>query len=260
MGRADRRKGFILRQLRGTEWSQLVDFLTPAFFDVMPVRSLLSQGRELLGNARDTETFRSLQARTRELARARGRPWRIVHPDALGPVVRDEPSEDERRQLGAQVLRLYFDQLYARDAALLDLRAGAFHFDRSSGEVVWAPRSFYVRWQSDFLSALRTMYRGFYREDHGLFMEGVERMALAPAAGVLLEHFGTGDQTAVRFRTAEFHATFHNVFVRCREEGLVLHRNFIALGIYLACLYDLLESLELPFDVRSAFDASQAST
>ena len=69
-------------------------------------------------------------------------------------------------------------------------------------------------------------------------------------------HFGFGedDQRAVRFRSTVFHSTFHQAFVSCRDAGVSLHRNFLALGIYLACLYDLLEALDLEFDVRDAFE------
>ena len=223
----------------------------------MPVSSLFVQGRELLTNMRNTKHFASLCAEIQDHAQARGLPWRIAQPDELMPFALEGATEDERREVGALALRLYFEQIYVRDFAVLDLRATAFRLDRSVGDIVWGPRPFFLRWQPDFLSALRKMYAGFYRADDVLFRQGVARLSLEPAAGVLLDYFGTGDQDAVRFRTAEYHASFHEVFVRCREEGLALHRNFIAFGIYLACLYDLLESLELPFDVRSAFEQAQ---
>ena len=61
-------------------------------------------------------------------------------------------------------------------------------------------------------------------------------------------------QRAVRFDSAIFQTTFHAVFVRCRVQGIQLHRNFLALGAYLATLYDLLEGLDQAFAVRAAFD------
>ncbi len=57
----------------------------------------------------------------------------------------------------------------------------------------------------------------------------------------------------MRFEAKHFHATFHEVFVRCRDAGATLHRNFLALGLHLACLYDALESLAVTFDVREAW-------
>ena len=48
---------------------------------------------------------------------------------------------------------------------------------------------------------------------------------------------------------------FHDIFVRCRDQGVSLHRNFLPLGIYLACLHDHLGTLGGgPFDVRTAFE------
>ncbi len=41
--------------------------------------------------------------------------------------------------------------------------------------------------------------------------------------------------------------------MRCRDERVSLHRNFLALGLYLACLYDGLEGRG-PLDVRDAFE------
>ena len=99
------------------------------------------------------------------------------------------------------------------------------------------------------------MYRGFYGEDDALFERGVRALHLEPATDVLRAHFGEGDQRAVVFETKVFHSSFHDVFVRCRDEGVSLHRNFLALGLYLACLYDALEGRG-PLDVRDAFERS----
>jgi hypothetical protein len=47
----------LLRSLRGSEWSQLADYVSPSFFEVLPARTLWRQARELVGNLTDAEGF-----------------------------------------------------------------------------------------------------------------------------------------------------------------------------------------------------------
>lgn len=48
----------LLRSLRGSEWSQLADHVSPSFFEVLPARTLWRQARELGGNLTDGKHFR----------------------------------------------------------------------------------------------------------------------------------------------------------------------------------------------------------
>ena len=247
----------LLRNARGTEWGQLADYLSPSFFDVMPARQLLSQGRELLRNSSDGAGFAAARAEVEGRLRARGLPLDIVARDAL-PEAGEMGDESARRALGTCALEIYFGQLASADVALLDLRKGRLVSDGDTPPgYLWGPGTLWLRWDADFLPAVRELYLGFYRDDDALFQAGVAKLGLQPAADVLKKHFGEGDQTAVRFRTDVFHSTFHEVFVRCRDEGRALHRNFLALGVYLACLYDGLEALDVSFDVRGAFERVQ---
>ena len=100
---------------------------------------------------------------------------------------------------------------------------------------------------------MRRLYRGFYAGADEEFHAGLDALGLEPAADLFLRHFGEGDQTAVEFEMAQFTKSFHDVFVRCRDHGVRLHRNFVPLGVHLAALYEHLEPLRVPLDVRSAF-------
>jgi hypothetical protein len=84
------------------------------------------------------------------------------------------------------------------------------------------------------------------------------QLGLQDSGDALVSHLGSGDQRSVRFETNAFHTSFHDTFLACRDRGVALHRNFLALGIYLVCLYDVLESLDLEFDVRGAFNRTCA--
>jgi len=108
--------------------------------------------------------------------------------------------------------------------------------------------------QPEFLTGLRNLYAGFYLEDAPRFESGLSQLGLQDSSDALLRHLGSADQRSVRFETSAFHSSFHDTFLACRDRGVALHRNFLALGIYLVCLYGVLESLDLEFDVRRAFE------
>ncbi len=208
-----------LRMLRATEWGQLLDFVSPAFFEVLAARGLAGASRDLIASTRD-------DAGMREIAR------------------------------GQLVLRLYFEQILGAEAALLDLRGSRFAMRGDTLE--WSPTRGCVGWDPAFLDAVRRMYRGFYTDDDAAFRAALAALHLEAAADLFLDHFGVGEQTAVRFEMAHFTRSFHAVFVRCRERGVRLHPNFVALGVYLGALYEHLEGLAVPLGARAAFAKATA--
>jgi hypothetical protein len=218
----------------------------------LPVRALLSQGRALGRNATGGSVRRVREAVQERLDKA-GIAVRI-EPHGESDGIRPDAPPDVRRALGQRALEVYFGQLFSGDEALLDLRFANWSLDASDGEPVWGPRPLWVGWEPDFLSGIRDLYGGFFHGDDALYTRGVVRLGLGDAGDLLRAHFGAGDQSAVRFDSAVFQTTFHDVFVRCRDEGVALHPNFLPLGVYLATLYDLLEGLDQAFDVREAFN------
>jgi hypothetical protein len=163
-----------------------------------------------------------------------------------------------RRRTGDRILEIYFTQIFAGEETILDLRADSFSASEGS-KLHWRPKAFYVQWQFDFLKGLRDLYAGFYLDDEPRFKSGLHQLGLQDSGDALVSHLGSGDQRSVRFETSAFHTSFHDTFLACRDRGVALHRNFLALGIYLVCLYDVLESLDLEFDVRGAFERTCGS-
>ena len=49
----------ILRMLRTTEWGQLLDFVSPSFFEVLSARALAGAARDLIASTRDAAGFRT---------------------------------------------------------------------------------------------------------------------------------------------------------------------------------------------------------
>lgn len=231
------------------EWAALKGFLTPTVFDVLPPRAARRQVAELLGARLHPGEAR----RVREAVGLAG--VRVADDRAPAPERVESLDIRARRARGDRVLTLYFHQLLHRESALLDLRAERFRgepVDAPHGDV-WRPGWLHVRWDPAFLGPLRDLYGGFYTGDDARFDAAVARLSLTPARDVFLAHFGHGDQREVVFRRATFVQTFHDAFVACRDAGVSLHGNFLALGLYLATLYEHLERLDLPFDVRAAY-------
>ncbi|MBT8468311.1 MAG: hypothetical protein KJN97_06140 [Deltaproteobacteria bacterium] len=244
----------IRRAAKGSSWSHFMDYASPALFEVMPLRALLAQGKEFVSNGSDARRYANVREAIASALRARGLEVE------LGPQDDDAerlslPSlpEPVRRETGHRILEIYFTQIFAGRDTILDLRPDSF-FATQGSALRWGPKAFYVEWQPDFLEGLRDLYAGFYLDDEPRFESGLHQLGLQDSGDALVSHLGSGDQRSVRFETSAFHSSFHDTFLACRDRGVALHRNFLALGIYLVCLYDVLESLDLAFDVRGAFE------
>lgn len=249
----------IRRAARGSSWSHFMDYASPALFEVMPMRALLAQGKEFVSNGSDGRRYAAVRERIASSLRTRGLDVELgPQKNSARGLVPAELSENARRQTGDRILEIYFTQIFAGDETILDLRGDSFSTSEGAG-LQWRPKAFYVQWQSDFLQGLRDLYAGFYLDEEARFDAGLLQLGLQDSGDALVSHLGSGDQRSVRFETSAFHTSFHDTFLACRDRGVALHRNFLALGIYLVCLYDVLESLELEFDVRGAFERSCVS-
>ncbi len=228
---------------------RLKDFVSPSFFDVVPARVLWSEGRRLLASRRDAAGFSRVVEQLQSVASGPPVGLELVDPQTLGQTA---AHEDPKRQ-GETVLRLYFAQLAHLDHAALDLRHANFRWN--GDHLRWAPPPLWVQWDADFIRGIRDLYSGFYRDDDPLFRDAARRLNLTPAVDLFVEHFGTGDQRSVLFEQDAFKDSFHSVFVRCRDAGQALSPGFISLGVMLGALYEHLSTLEVPLDVRGAFEA-----
>lgn len=242
---------------KGTNWSDFLDYASPALFEVMPVRALSTQCRELISNGSDDERFSRALRSTAVCLRDRGIEvdvGRAASQDARRPLA--GLAEGARREAGQRVLEIYFAQVFGNDQAILDLRAESFSCNDSAA-LSWNPRAIYVQWQPEFLDGLRDLYGGFYLEEPRRLERGLNQLGMNEGRDALLGLLGRDNPRGVRFDTAEFHRGFHDMFLRYRDRGVALHRNFLALGIYLVCVYNALESLELAFDVARAVERAQ---
>ncbi len=226
---------------RGGHWSDFGDFVSPALFDVMRGGELAHQLKALASGYWERERWVAI------------RQERVKHLAESGVAVELSQSRIgrfTRREDGDEILALYFHQLFAGRCTLLDLRRSSF---RVAHGLKWDPGAFCVEWEPDFLTGLRAVYTGFYTDDEERYQAGLTALGLQRVSDVFFEQFRPGDSGMLAFSLARYRHAFHEVFVRCRDTHTRLHPNFVALGVYLACLYEHLEELGGAYDVRGAF-------
>ncbi len=249
----------LLRLIRATGFKRFLGFVSPAFFDVVSPLGMLGRARGLYANYRDDQGFAESVRRRQQALAAIGERMQVVleGPEDGRPPPAAPLSEADRRRRGEAVLRIYFHQLLTDSPTLLDLSAARF---RGGDPVEWWAGPGHVVWASSFQAAIRRLYAGFYLDDEAEMNGGLQALGLATAAPLFQRHFGEGDQTAVTFSVEHFISSFHEVFMHCKEHGIRLHSDFLPLGIYLATLYEHLEGLKVPLDVRSAFQAANRTS
>jgi hypothetical protein len=170
----------------------------------------------------------------------------------IGPPVLDGKlsAAADKKHLGETVLALYFHQLGTVQPTLLDLSAR--RFTQRDGHLVWSAGAGHVRWDEGFRIGLYDAYRALY--SGGDVAAALAALSLSSAADVFATHMGGGDGRAVIFSVDGFVASFHAIFVHCRDHEIALHPNFLPLGLYLATMVDTLEKLGEALDVGAAFE------
>lgn len=235
-----------------SEWSGLLH-MAPSALGLVAPKDALAQGFELLSNAAHGRRFDSVLTRTQTCLREARVPV-LVDETKRAPVLAkpEALTRPQRRWLGQLALELYFTQLFRVETTILDLWPSHLGVD-AAGDAVWSPRPHYLQWDPAFRGGLRNVYAGFFLNETQRLQDGLNQLRLGAAARPLLQHLGEGHQRSVRFDRGKLESTLHDISKARRSEPTTLHRNFLALGLYLTSLYELLGSLDLAFDVRSAF-------
>jgi hypothetical protein len=218
-----------------SELKGLLEFVSPQFWSVAQPLHLFSVANRLAQNRKDLERWGQVSQRL---------------PDPKGglPVDRVGDASD----VGRAVLEHFFRQILESSTWILDFRPDAFPCWQEPG-LVWAPQVWFYDVSPEFAEGIRGVYLGFYGGDDALFLASLKALGLEAATDAFRAHFGAGNQSAVEFRLKTFQATFGKVFEACAGAGVKLHPDFFVLGISLLTLYENLESLKVPLDVRAAF-------
>ncbi len=240
----------ILNLLRQSEFADLAKLCSPSLFRVLSASAVARSVKALMAS-RAPGLHAALCARHATLHEADG--IRFEPRGASLDTLRDEAA---RIEAGGRLLRLYFRELLHADEALLDLRPASFGLRGTA--MTWTPAPLSVTWSGVFLGGLRDTYRGFYGADDARFRRGLDALELSAAEELFRHHFGD-DPRAVRFSTKEFTHTFGLVFETCARSGAKLSADFLPFGFLLGALYTTLETLDVPLDVRAAFEAVEAA-
>lgn len=238
----------MLKQLfENSDWSTLSQFISPGFFSVMPVKESLGLATRLLKNSRDSEAWNSAKKQVQALLERR------VHLVNTLDVGEQKPSLSF--EAAQKILEIYFFEVLHSPVWILDYRAKSWS-EATSGKLNWNPASFFYEPSEPFREAVRSLYIGFYWDNSQLFEQSMKVLGIQPAEAEIRAHFGLNDQRQIRFKLAEFQATFAKIFKACEKEKARIHYEFGVLGLMLLSLYDALEGIQAPLDVRSAFGSA----
>jgi hypothetical protein len=247
----------IYNLLKKSDWSFLLDFVSPAFFKVIPPLELLSNATALAKRSQETALYRRAQndltAKTEKL---------FLHLKCVDGTIQLRRMEEgllpvaqaslEKKQRLAQILvELYFAQFYAKEAFFLDFRLSQFALKDEF--FIWSPAALLGVFSPAFSAAMRNLYAGYYGNNPDLMKAALTELNLDWAFDVFIHHFGEGEQTEVHFKVSHFVETFHEIFMLCKVKKKSLRGEFVQLGVVLGLMYDSLETLGVPLNVRSAY-------
>ncbi len=241
-------------QSSGIDWRSYLH-VVPAGLDLVSPGRVMSQAFELVSNATDGRRYAQLLSETQATLRQAEVPVVIGEKARRASPPFANVGAIDRQALGQRVLEIYFAQLFRRRSALIDLwpsRIGVGP-DRTA---IWSPRPMFVRWKDEFSESVRKVYAGFFLGSDECFRQGLEGLGLGDSGAVLLQHLGEGDARHVHFRTDQLQSTLSEIVALRDGRGPSLHRNFVALGLFLVSLHETLAALDVPVDVRAAFARS----
>lgn len=246
------------RTSSGIDWRSFLH-VVPAGLDLVSPGHVMSQAFELVSNATDARRYNQLLSEAQAMLREAKIPIAIENSRYRDSVPADAVGAANRQVLGQRILEIYFAQLFRSEWTLLDLWPSRISFG-SDRAAVWSPRPMFVRWDNEFAVSVKHVYAGFFLGADGRFRAGLEGLGLGSAGEVLLRHLGEGDARHVRFRADQLQSTLREIVVLREASAPSLHRNFVALGLYLASLHKTLASFDVPLDVRAAFSRGAGAT
>ena len=239
--------------IQNSDFSALLRLVSPQFFRVVPMLSLLSIGKNILENtSKWNDRLPEIRTATQPLSTER----LLLNLDTLPSSTETSPLSLQKD--GEEILELYFRQILASETWLLDFRSSRFQ-KKENGVLVWTPGPYALTLSPEFTKAVRALYAGFYLGDTQSFESALRTLGVSGARQTLEKHFGLDGQTAVVFNLADFERTFAEAFESCAASGDKISPEFAALGLMLLTLYENLGTLNHPLDVRAAFHRAYSS-
>ena len=152
------RLNMFIHLLKKSDWAFLLDFVSPAFFKVIPPLELVSNASALAKRTQDKELYRRAILATREQITKTVPEIQLLegqmshgHSDVLG-FNPDSATEEQRRALAQRIVEIYFAQIFLHQTVFLDLRLS--RFSQSGTEWKWSPAPLLGVFTSDFLNSM----------------------------------------------------------------------------------------------------------
>lgn len=243
--------------LKKSDWAFLLDFVSPAFFKVIPPLELINNATSLAKRSQDRRLYQNSLATFSNRAAQMFPCLRTIEGQMqrrgfeIESFTNSSTTLEARQNLANLIVELYFAQLYSKESFFLDVRLSRFAIEDE--DILWSPAPLLGVFSNEFSESMCSLYEGYYNNKHDQMKSALKALNLDWAYDVFVHHFGEGDQTSVSFSMVHFVHTFHEIFMRCKAEKKSLHGEFVQLGVVLGLMYESLESIGLPVDVRSAF-------
>ncbi len=229
-----------------SEFSLLMDLVSPAFFKVIKPLDGLYVAKKLSQNLLDKKTFKEITS-SQNLSSIN-----LLWTEKVSDIPVNKPVDSGTAE---KILELYFYQLFHGQTVILDLRHESFSTVHSSNVgVQWSPRPFYWKFSETFLEGMKTVYQGFFNDESILVDRGLKILEMLPLKNQFMHHFGNASQEKIFFKINDFKESFHRIFTKCMKDGISLHQDFIPFGIYLTLLYQTLDSCTEPLNVKKSFN------
>ena len=246
-----------IRKLLPSHLHQILDYISPTAWKVVPWKELIPISRKLTGSQRlDKDAIIESLSSHPSAAHLP----RVVKTTADGFDVRSL-SYTQKRTLGECLLALYFSQLANPEGLFADLRPKNFAFNPDQAPAVdWHP-SLPIAFDPEFRLALVKLYLSFYQGQDLEFKAALLSLGLLKTnwpestqnelIGLLKRHFGSSASEPICFSIEDFKASFHALFQFFRDQKVRIPPDFLLLGVYLSTLYLSLDSLQTALDVRT---------
>lgn len=250
---------FLLETVRKGGGADLLDFVSPSFFDVVSVgKSTVLMTRMM----RDALQPIPLEKKTKVQNSLKFLKIPVTLEASHSKIQAKNSNHSAKvmkpLEWGSLMLKLYFAQVFALNESILDLRMQSF--STQENHLIWSPSNISHTWDPLFIEPMREIYLGFYTNNKAQFRKGLKALNLDSAEELFLAHFGEGDQSQVTFTLNGFRRSFHDIFVHCKEQKIKLHVDFLPLGILLGTLYENLSHITDPLDVRKSFEFIQSNS
>ncbi len=168
---------------------------------------------------------------------------------------------DHSKENGEKILLIYFSQFFDNDLALhVDYRDG---FTSNNKTLIWKPSRMHYKFSSSFIEGVRKLYSGFYLDNPTQFESGLTYIGIIQSnmnqqqkdevIELFTKYFGEGKNEAIRFSLSDLQKSFNEIFSFFIKKNIPLNPEFAVLGLALVTLYNELQKISHPLDVKSAF-------